>query len=121
MVIFDSNIFIYFANGTLDRSLVGTIDVGYASITRIETLGFTNITAQEQGYLKVMLDGWASLALNDTIIERAVSLRQMRKMGLGDAIVAATALENNCELWTANTKDFEHIEGLKLHNPLANS
>jgi predicted nucleic acid-binding protein len=40
-------------------------------------------------------------------------------MSLGDAIVAATAIENNCELWTANTGDFKHIEGLKLVNPLS--
>jgi predicted nucleic acid-binding protein len=39
-------------------------------------------------------------------------------MRLGDAIVAATALEYNCELNTVNEKDFSHIEGLQIHNPL---
>jgi predicted nucleic acid-binding protein len=47
-----------------------------------------------------------------------IRLRQQKKMSLGDAIVAATALERGSELWTANDADFAHIEGLRLHNPL---
>lgn len=39
-------------------------------------------------------------------------------MSLGDAIIAATALENDLTLATANIKDFKHIEGLKLINPM---
>jgi predicted nucleic acid-binding protein len=39
-------------------------------------------------------------------------------MSLGDAIIAATALENDCVLWTANIEDFAHIDGLRLRNPL---
>ncbi len=40
-------------------------------------------------------------------------------MTLGDAIIAATALVRGYELWTANTEDFSHVEGLRLKNPLA--
>jgi predicted nucleic acid-binding protein len=43
---------------------------------------------------------------------------RLKKMSLGDALIAATALENDCVLWTANIEDFEHIDGLRLHNPL---
>ncbi len=39
-------------------------------------------------------------------------------MNLGDAIVAATALEHDVTLWTANVDDFRHIEGLRVVNPL---
>ncbi|MBU5612024.1 PIN domain-containing protein [Geomonas azotofigens] len=34
-----------------------------------------------------------------------------------DALIAATALAHGCSLATRNTKDFEQIEGLILHNP----
>jgi predicted nucleic acid-binding protein len=39
-------------------------------------------------------------------------------MSLGDAIIVASALEHDYELWTANKEDFAHIDGLRLHNPL---
>jgi len=56
--------------------------------------------------------------LNAALIHTAVQLRQLKKTSLGDAIIAATALENNCVLWTANVEDFVHIDGLRLRNPL---
>jgi predicted nucleic acid-binding protein len=52
-------------------------------------------------------------------IERAVKLRQFKSMSLGDAIVAATALENNCQLLTANIDDFSHINDLLVSAPFS--
>ncbi len=40
-------------------------------------------------------------------------------MSLGDAIIAATALEHYQTLVTRNIKDFDWIEGLKVIDPLA--
>jgi predicted nucleic acid-binding protein len=34
-----------------------------------------------------------------------------------DALIAATAISNNIELFTYNKKDFDFIPGLKLYNP----
>ncbi|QEP42990.1 hypothetical protein D5085_07580 [Ectothiorhodospiraceae bacterium BW-2] len=41
-----------------------------------------------------------------------------RKMSLGDAVIAATALEYQQTLATRNIDDFEWIEGLRLINPM---
>jgi predicted nucleic acid-binding protein len=49
----------------------------------------------------------------DTIIE----IRQQKKIKLGDAIIAATALLNNFTLVTRNQKDFEKINGINILNP----
>ncbi len=38
-------------------------------------------------------------------------------MSLGDAIIAATALEYNATLVTRNTSDFDWISDLILENP----
>ncbi len=51
------------------------------------------------------------------IIERAASLRRQRRMSLGDAIIAATALENDLILATRNIGDFQWVEGLSLFDP----
>lgn len=40
-------------------------------------------------------------------------------MSIGDSIIAATALLNNCEFYTNNAKDFVHIPGLTVVNPLS--
>jgi len=118
MIILDSNIFIYLANGALERQAVASKDIARASITKIESLGFSRIQANELLLLEALFSESYNLSLTDDIVERATKLRQARNMSLGDAIIAATALEHNCELWTANEEDFIHIEGLRAHNPL---
>jgi tRNA(fMet)-specific endonuclease VapC len=42
-----------------------------------------------------------------------------KDMGIAvpDALIAATTVSNNVELFTHNRKDFNFIEGLKLYNP----
>jgi predicted nucleic acid-binding protein len=117
MIILDSNIFIYLANGTLERQVVANKDIAHASITKIECMGFSRIQANELLLLEVLFSESYNLSLSDDIVERATKLRQARNMSLGDAIIAATALEHGNELWTANEEDFAHIEGLSIHNP----
>ena len=55
------------------------------------------------------------------ILDEAVHLRQIRRMSLGDALVAATALVHGLPLATRNTGDFDWIDGLTINNPLAGS
>ena len=46
-----------------------------------------------------------------------VALRQQRKMSLGDALIAGTALLHGLTLVTRNAEDFHWIQGLSLLNP----
>lgn len=119
MIVLDSNIFIYLANGTLDRKIISDKDIAHASITKIESLGFPRIHANELLLLEILFEESYNLSLTDDIVGRAVKLRQAKNVSLGDAIIAATALEHNYELWTANEEDFVHIDGLRMRNPLA--
>jgi predicted nucleic acid-binding protein len=59
------------------------------------------------------------LPLDQPVLEQAVLLRQQRKMGLGDALVAATALVHRRTLVTRNTADFAWVDGLQLLDPFA--
>ena len=52
---------------------------------------------------------------------QAIALRQQRRMGLGDAIIAATAIVHNLTLVTHNTEDFRWIANLELLDPLENN
>ena len=58
------------------------------------------------------------LDLDEPVIQRAIILRQQLRMTLGDAIIAATALVYDYELWTANKETFSQVDGLRLGNPL---
>ncbi len=118
MVVLDTNIYIYIANRTLPYDIIQGVTIAHASITRIESLGYQDITKGQEIALLEIFALSTECGLEEEVVKRAIGLRQIKKIGLGDAIIAATALENDCELWTANTKDFADIDGLKLHNPL---
>jgi predicted nucleic acid-binding protein len=119
MILLDTNVFIYLANGTIAAKVLKKDDIAFASITKIEALGYAQITVAEHSYLDALFAECEQLNLSEAVIQRSIRLRQQTKMSLGDAVITATALEQDCELWTANEGDFAHIEGLRLHNPIA--
>jgi predicted nucleic acid-binding protein len=121
MILFDTNVFIYLTKGAIDIDSIKQDIIGFASITKIEALGYSQITVAEQQYLEALFSECEQLNLAEAVIHSAIKLRQRTNMSLGDAIIAATALEYDCELYTANEKDFSHIEGLRIHNPLVKS
>lgn len=57
------------------------------------------------------------LPISNAVLDRAVLLRQMRRMTLGDAIIGATALVYGRTLATRNIGDFRWIAELTLINP----
>ena len=119
MICFDTNIIIYLANKTLNESIIKDELIVYPSIISIESLGYSDIRSIEEQRVRELLSTLTEIPLTSAVIERSIFLRQDKQMSLGDTIVAATAIENDCELWTANIDDFKHIENLKLVNPLA--
>jgi predicted nucleic acid-binding protein len=118
-MLLDSDVIIYAAQGKLmdhDFPRVGAITCSI--ISTIETLGYHKLPINELLALERFFTKIVILPLNDAIVEQAIQLRQARNMRLGDSIIAATALVHDLELWTNNTKDFKHIEELRLVNPL---
>ena len=118
MILLDTNVYIYLAKGTLNRSIISSTEIAHASVTKIEALGYSRIPANELLLLDALFSESYSLELTSVVTDRAIKLRQSKSMSLGDSIIAATALENNLTLWTANTEDFSNIHGLNIINPL---
>jgi toxin FitB len=119
MVLLDTNIFIYISQGKLPATTTLDTDIAHASVTQIEALGYSRLTTQEMHTLSELFDRSYTLDLIQPIVQTAIALRQRHAMSLGDAIIAATALEHQVELWTANNDDFLRIDDLQVLNPLS--
>lgn len=121
MTLLDSNIIIYAAKPEFVqlRDLIRIGDSFASAISLVEVLGFHKLSEVEREVLEAFFNELEALPINEAVLKRAVGLRQTKKMTLGDALVAATALVHDLELVTHNTQDFEWIESLRLFDPLA--
>ena len=120
-MLLDTNIVIYACQpggGWLDPWTAHP-DAAIASVTRIEALGFVGISPEEETSLLDFVNACPAYPLDDEVIAQAIQLRQQKKMKLGDAIIAATAVAYGIPLVTRNEDDFKHIPGLDLRNPFA--
>ena len=120
-MIADSNIIIYAAQSRNDmvwRQLLRDYQVAASIVSLVEALGYQNLPDEERLTLEEIFRIIDVLPLTREIADRAVTLRQQRRIGLGDAIIAATALEHNLTLITRNTRDFRWIVGLRLLDPM---
>ena len=120
-MLIDSNLIIYATQPPYDqlRNWLVNYATHYSAISRLETLGYHRLGYAERDAIIAILDNLSILMIGKATLEIAITLRQQQKISLGDAIIAATCLEYNLPLATANSKDFEWIEGLVMHNPLS--
>lgn len=119
-MILDSNIVIYANSSTGAQLLEWTNHERrvVSEITRLEVLGYHRLDNDQRQLLTLYIRECSILPVTSTVIDEAIRLRQIRKMDLGDAIIAATALVHRETLATTNTTDFQWIPGLSLLNPL---
>jgi len=116
----DSNIIIYslLPGHEKLREFIATNLSAFSAISYVEVLGFHGITAVDRDSFVQLFDGLELLEIDRPTLERAVSLRQQRKMSVGDSIIAATALVRDRVLLTRNIEDFRWVAGLRLENPM---
>lgn len=120
-MLLDSNILIYAGKEQMPEleALVTSGDNSVASVVKIEVYGFPGLKTEEKAALDVIFNRLTVHPLDTAVIERAIGLRQERKMGLADAIISATALVHSLSLVTRNVDDFKQVPGLKLINPFS--
>ena len=83
-------------------------------ITRIETLGFHRLRADEEIALRLLLSSFDEYPITLRTAAGAIELRRQRKMSLGDALIAATCLEHGLKLAIRNVSDFDWIPALTV-------
>ncbi|MBC7382377.1 MAG: type II toxin-antitoxin system VapC family toxin [Bacteroidia bacterium] len=75
-------------------------------------------TPDKMPLIKEFINLATILPLDKAVTKKAIELRRdNRKLKLGDAIIAATAIVHQLTLMTNNTKDFIKIDGLQIIDP----
>ncbi len=121
MVLCDTNVFIYAFNGNTDTQnelgLIGLENIIISSITVMELYqGMGN--KKELQVMKKKIKYYDVLQVNAKISKHAIQLIDQYNLSHGltiaDAIIGASAVICDIELFTYNTKDFRFIPNIKL-------
>lgn len=120
-VLLDSNLIIYGADplDVVALRFLAANEVFCSAASKVETLGFARLTDDAKHRLRRIFDVCVVLPIDDAVVEQAIDLRQQKRMSLGDAIIAATAIVHGLTLATRNSDDFGWIEELVVVNPYA--
>ncbi|MDZ8258833.1 type II toxin-antitoxin system VapC family toxin [Nostoc sp. ChiQUE01b] len=118
-MLLDSNIIIYSAQPEYAqlRELIAEYAPAVSALSYLEVLGYHLLTEPQRQYFEEFFQVAQVLPISQNVLNEAVILRQQRRMTLGDAIIAGTALVHRLTLITRNIDDFRWIAQLELLNP----
>jgi len=119
----DTNILIEYLGNTLSENATRFTEQIFEEsftisiINKIELLGFSKLTVEDEHQIKSLLSFATILPLTESIAETTIDLRKKYKIKLPDALIASTAIVHNLTLLTRNSKDFNLIKELSINNP----
>ncbi len=124
MILCDTNVLIEFYknNPQIVQELrqIGQGKLAISAITQAE-LFFGALNKAELRQIRKHLSLLRLLPIDVGISTRFLQLMEAyslsHKLSIPDALIAATALEHDLELYTLNAKDFRFISNLKLYQP----
>lgn len=119
----DSNVIIDYTSNRLPQKgsdfaeKIFNTDFLISVVVKIEVLGFNDLSHKIKA-MEEFVNTATLFSLNEEITSETIQLRRThKKLRLGDAIIAATALVYNLTLITRNSDDFKNIPNLKIINP----
>ena len=118
----DTNIVIYFLSDLIPAphndflSNLFDKDINISVISKIELFS-RDLSSKEENAIKTFLNNAHVFLLDESIANIASKIRRNYKLKIGDAIIAATAVENKCNLIMRDVKDFGKISDIKIYNP----
>lgn len=123
MILIDTNIFVDHLRNfgpavKFFESLAGRDDVIFSAITEAELIaGKSNKNKEKKEKLLYFINRWNKISVTNPVALQAGDISREYELEIPDAIIAATALQNNAEVVTKNIKDFQKVEGLKIKVP----
>lgn len=122
IILCDTNIFIGYFHG--DETIIKELDyltfdrlaISVVSVAEI----YYGMRKKEATVTRELVRRFTILHLDKEIsklfIQLVLGYKDMR-VGVPDALIAATAVANQVELFTLNKKDFDFMDGIKLYKP----
>jgi tRNA(fMet)-specific endonuclease VapC len=122
MILCDTNILIEFyknnPNIVQELRRIGSSNLAISVITKAE-LYYGAINKPELNQIKKHLDLISNIPLTQVISAQFIQLMTdyslSHKLTIPDALIAATAITQDLELYTLNIKDFRFIKDLKIY------
>jgi tRNA(fMet)-specific endonuclease VapC len=126
MILCDTDILIEFYKNNppifQELSCIKPHNIAISAITQAE-LYFGALNKVELEKIKRHLSGIWCIPLDRAISQQFIQLMETyalsHKLSIPDAIIAATALVHNMELYTRNTKDFRFIADIQLYQTVS--
>ena len=91
MKLIDTNLLIYSQHKEHDFLKVLFFSTPFENsisvITKLESLGYTEISIEEKNYLEKTTNNLQIFPITDEIINIAISIKQSKKMSIGDSII----------------------------------
>lgn len=122
-VLLDTNVILGFLNGNakinsfFEKQLMKS-HLHVSQVTRMELLGYPNISPDEEKFLKSLLSQVKILPIDDTVCDQAIDLRKEKKLKLPDALIAATAISFNLVLITCDADFSKNCSRFRVVNPM---
>ncbi|MCK9372271.1 MAG: type II toxin-antitoxin system VapC family toxin [Sulfuricurvum sp.] len=114
MTLLDSNTLIYLSKGLLDiDSLNDDEHYGVSVITYMEVLGYTFTSKEEEEIITKLFLLFEIIYIDEEIVKKVIDIRKQYPIKLPDAIICATAIQQNAVLYTNDIR-LKSINGLNL-------
>jgi tRNA(fMet)-specific endonuclease VapC len=122
MILCDTNILIeFYKNNSIivnELRLIGVERLSISVVTQAE-LYYGALNKVELLKIQKHLNLLHNFSIDNQVSIQFIQLMERyalsHKLTIPDALIAATALVNNVDLYTLNVKDFRFIEGINLH------
>ncbi len=117
-VLIDTNIAIGYVGNRLDINLMNKLDRIFdgtyhlSVINKIEILGYPNLSLEEEKVFNLLINNAILHPIDNVIIEKTIEIKKNYRIKLPDALIAATCLVYQLEIFTLNLKDFKNITDL---------
>ena len=91
--------------------------VVFSAITRIEVLGFPNLSDPEATAIRQLLNEFEEVPISKAVIDQTILIRKAARIKVPDALIAASAQLIQAMVVTRNTSDFERVSGITVVHP----
>ena len=113
-LLLDTNALLYLLRGYACMQPYLSKQFGISVISEMELLSFAQNSEEDEKHIQSLIQDCAIFWFYNTVKNRTISIRKKYGIKLPDAIIAATAIENNLPLLTAD-KVFKRVSELDLN------